>query len=393
MKEQRDKNPISRIFLIIYFFFIVFLFLFSYTQVDLGLTLTRASIFTDIQKGFQYIGYFNRPLSTILYLICIGGLFGCYLYLLKHSKSISKKTLWILILLTTSILAFSYNAFSYDLFNYIFDAKIVTHYGLNPYIHKALDFQGEPMLSFMHWTHRVYPYGPLWLGLTVPLSFLGSNIFIVTFFLFKIFIAGAFLLTVYFIQKVSEKLKNGDSSFPVILFAFSPFVLVESLVSSHNDIVMMALCMAGVYLLVSRKFALAILLIVLSAAVKYATAILLPLVVILWMASYRKISLEWGKVLPIFALSLLFTVGAATLQSGNFQPWYLLFVMPVLVLCSTERYVRVPILIITVGALLLYVPYLFLGNDSYSFTNLLPMITLVTAILSTVVGLVLYKFK
>ncbi len=393
MKEHREKNPISRLFLCIYFFFILFLFAFSYTQVDLGLTLTRASIFSDIQKAFQYIGYFNRPLSTALFVLCIGGLFGCYLYLLKYSKNISRKTIWILILITTGILAFSYNAFSYDLFNYIFDAKIVTHYGLNPYVHKALDFPGEPMLSFMHWTHRVYPYGPLWLGLSIPLSYLGSNIFIVTFFLFKIFIAGAYLLTVYFIEKVSERINNNTGSLPVILFAFSPFVLVESLVSSHNDIVMMALCMAGIYLLISQKFAQAFLLVVLSAAVKYATAVLLPLMLILWMASSKRITLEWSKLLPIFSLALLFTVGAATLQSGNFQPWYLLFVMPMFVLCSTKRYLIVPLVVISIGALAMYIPYLYLGNESYSITYLLPIITILTAIISFVSGIILYRFK
>ena len=40
------------------------LFLYSYTQVDLNLTLSRASTVQTIQKAFQYIGFYNRPVST-----------------------------------------------------------------------------------------------------------------------------------------------------------------------------------------------------------------------------------------------------------------------------------------------------------------------------------------
>ena len=123
-----------------------------------------------MQKFFQQIGYFNRPLSAVLYSVIVISMFTFYILFLKLARVnlINKKQLWILILITTAILTFSYNAFSYDLFNYIFDAKIVTFYQQNPYIHKALDYLGDPMLSFMHWTHRYYPYGPIWLALTIP---------------------------------------------------------------------------------------------------------------------------------------------------------------------------------------------------------------------------------
>ena len=159
-------------------FAVVSLFLYSFTQVDLGLTLSQASIIQTLQKSFQQIGFFNRPLSSALFIAVLISLFASYLGILylSYKNKISRKIFWSLLLATTGILVFSYNAFSYDLFNYIFDAKIVTHYQQNPYFHKALDFPNDPMLSFMRWTHRLYPYGPAWLGITIPLSFAGLNI-------------------------------------------------------------------------------------------------------------------------------------------------------------------------------------------------------------------------
>jgi hypothetical protein len=114
----------------------VLLFLYSYTQVDLSLTLSRASFLQTIQKSFQYVGWFNRSLSTFLYIILFLFLFLIYFWTLRlvQKNKIGHKQLWTVILIVTGIVVLSYNAFSYDLFNYIFDAKIVTFYNQNHYI-------------------------------------------------------------------------------------------------------------------------------------------------------------------------------------------------------------------------------------------------------------------
>ncbi|MBP9815567.1 MAG: hypothetical protein KBC63_04610, partial [Candidatus Levybacteria bacterium] len=187
---------IKKFTIFLWIFAFISLFFYSFVQVDLGLTLNRASLVQTIQKSFQYVGYFNRPLSTYLFIFVIVYLFLTYCFTLYgvYKKLLSGKLIWGIVILASAILLFSYNAFSYDLFNYVFDAKIITQYGQNPYEHKALDYPGDPMLGFMHWTHRTYPYGPLWLGITTPLSFLGGGYFLPTFYLFKLLMVGAYLL-------------------------------------------------------------------------------------------------------------------------------------------------------------------------------------------------------
>ena len=163
---------------------IIGFFLYSFTQIDLSLTLSKASVWQDIQKSFQHIGYFQRPLSTLIFLILTLFLFLIYSLYLKFSlaNKLTRKKVWYLIIFISIVLSFSYNAFSYDIFNNIFDAKILTYYHQNPFIHKALDFPNDSMLSFMHWTHRTYPYGPMALILTLPASFLGiGNINLICF--------------------------------------------------------------------------------------------------------------------------------------------------------------------------------------------------------------------
>ncbi len=353
----------SRLLIGLYSLLLFFLLLYSYTQVDLGLTLTGASYITDIEKAFQYIGYFNRPLSTILYVLIVIFLFtfyGLFLYIAKKGK-LPKATLWKIIFAVTAILVFSYTAFSYDLFNYIFDAKILTHYHLNPYMYKALDFPGDKMLSFMHWTHRTYPYGPTWLFLTVPFSFIGFQIFIPTFFLFKLLVGVLYLGTIWAIGKIMQVISPKREVLALTFFALNPLVLIESLISGHNDIAMMFLAMVSILFLVQKKYFLAFILLVLSVGVKYATGFLLPLFIVIYLFEKREVVIRWPTIMLTFIATMLLALFAATLRS-TFQPWYLMYLIPFAALISDEEYSIYPISILSVMGLLNYTPYLFMGN-------------------------------
>ena len=107
---------------VLYIIGIAGLFLYSFTQLDLSLTFTRFAPLQELFQSFQYIGYFDRQLSTGLYLVLLVLLFVCYLFFLRMAflKKIATRSVWKLILFTTILLLFSYNAFSYDLFNYIY---------------------------------------------------------------------------------------------------------------------------------------------------------------------------------------------------------------------------------------------------------------------------------
>jgi hypothetical protein len=340
---------------------IVALFFYSFTQVDLSLTLSQASFLQTIQRSFQQIGYFNRPLSTIVFVIILALLFAYYIYFLRLAleRRITKKDVFLISTLTALILSFSYNAFSYDLFNYIFDAKIITHYHENPYIHKALDYPGDPMLSFMRWTHRVYPYGPIWLALTVPISFIGMNIFLVTFFLFKFLISAFYLGSVYMIYKISQKIDSENSIFHTVLFALNPLVVIESLVSSHNDIVMVFFALLGVFLIVGKKKILGLISIIVSSQVKIPTlGLLLP--AILSFPAFR-LKLNDNKTIGLMVLSMLGVLAYVLLQI-EIQPWYFLWIIPFAVLLKPNKYITAAIFGVSLGLLSRYLVLLYFGN-------------------------------
>lgn len=369
---------LRKIFFLLYPLSIISLFFYSLTQIDLNLFLFKFDAWVNFQRFFQNIGYFQRPLSTYLYIGVLALLFISYFgfLFLVHRRKVNEQSVWKLILFTAILLTFSYNAFSYDLFNYIFDAKIITHYGQNPYIHKALDFQGDPMLNFMHWTHRTYPYGPGWLALTVPLSFLGFNFFLPTILMFKALTSASYLGTVYFIGKILKLKDSKNSLFGTILFAMNPLVIIEGLVSSHLDTVMGFFGVFAAYLLFRNKNIQSFIFLIFSAGIKFATGFLLPLFLF-----KNKLSFErWS----LFATILM--IGTVIISSvrTNFQPWYLLEALPFAALLPKKSFVLIPSIILSFTGLLIYIPFLYTGNWNPPIPIILSYI-LITGVFSSII--------
>lgn len=372
-----------------YLFAVVGLFFYSFTQIDLGLTLSRVSIWQTAERFFKDIGYFQRPLSAYIFIGIVLLLFTFYLLILQlvRNKKISKKGIWVLIITITAILTFSYNAFSYDLFNYIFDAKIVTYYHQNPYMHKALDYLSDPMLSFMHWTHRLYPYGPVWIGLTVPLSLLGLQLFLPTFFLFKAFTSVCFLGTTFFIGKILQKFSSKDELFGITFFALNPLVIIEALVSAHNDMAMMLFALWAIYLLMNIKYVRSLLLFVLSIGVKFATAFLIPIYGLIIFLQKRKKTINWKILFLWMTLLMIIPVILASYRT-NFQPWYLLNVFPFAALVSRNYYIFIPSIILSLFGVLEYLPFLYLGNWNDPIPAILFWMIVISLVLSLLFTLV-----
>lgn len=353
------------------------LFLYSFTQVDLSLTLSRASFLQDIEKGFQYIGWFNRPLSTYLYIGLLVIVFALYRYTLSliNKKQLDRKKVLKIIIAVSVILFLSYCAFSYDLFNYIFDAKILTHYHQNPYFHKALDYAGDPMLSFMRWTHRTYPYGPFWLVLTVPLSYAGFGIFIFTFYLFKLLMLASFIGSFLVLEKIAKKL-GFDPIYVIAAFALNPLVLIESLVSAHNDIVMMFFALLSLLLFLDKKYVKSALGMIVSVLIKFATALMIPALIV---RKFKK--LDDDKFVYLIIVSMIVAVIFATIRT-QFQPWYLMYVLPFAALVQKKYFVAIPVILISLAALLQYAPYLYVGNWDPPIPSILNSIMLGAIVLS-----------
>lgn len=370
-----------------YIFTIIALFLYSYTQVDLNLTLSQISVWQTIEKFFQNIGWFQRPLSTILYvsiLLLLTVFYGLFLWLAEKGK-LTIKQFWPLVIISSIILLFSYNAFSYDLFNYMFDARVVTYHHQSPYEYRALDYPSDPWIHFMRWTHRLYPYGPVWLWFTVPLSAIGMQVFLPTLFMFKALAVASFLGTAYFIGKITQLTLSKTQLLSVVFFALNPLVIIEGLVSSHNDIVMMFFAVSSFYFLIKKKYVFSIILLALSIGLKFATALLIPTFLLIWYFNAGQKKINYNYVFLSMTALMLIAVVAASIRT-NFQPWYLLYVLPFAAVLPTKPFVVVPAVLGSAIILLEYVPFLYVGNWNPPIPWLLNTITLVAIVLPIILA-------
>jgi hypothetical protein len=366
-----------RLLFLAYILLLVGFLIYSFTQVDLSLTLSKLSIYQVSEKFLQHIGFFQRPLSTLIFIIIASLLFIFYvsfLYLARKGK-LSLKNLTVLTILSAVVLVFSYNAFSYDLFNYIFDARIASYYHLNPYLHKPSDFVSDPMLNFMRWTHRFYPYGPSWLILTVPLTFIGMNYFLPTFLLFKMLMTLSFLGSCYLIYKISAKISPDNKLFNLAFFAFNPLVLIESLVSAHNDIPMIFFLLLSIYLFLQKKKILSWLSNLFSIGVKFSTGVLLPLFVVLEFFEKTNRKINWEKFFTGAVILSLLTVFVASIRT-TFQPWYLVFPLSMAAFVSKKPYIFIPSLVASIFAMTIYVPYVLMTDYAKGYPQVIQNIEL-----------------
>ncbi len=368
---MQKKDIPSRLLFGSFVFAAISLFLFSYTQVDLNLTLSRVSIFQTIEKSFQYIGYFKRPLATSLYVGILGVFYILYWYILHeiHKGKISEKFLWKIIIFISLILLFSYPAFSYDFFNYMFTAKTVLVYHKNPYEVIPLQFSGiEPWLTFMRWTHLPSAYTPLWILMTLPAYLFGFGFFLLTLFNIKILVIGFYLLTVWAIGKILEIEDEKRKILGMAIFALNPLIIIESLVSSHNDIVMMGFAMTSIVLYMQQKKLRSFLLLAASVALKLMTIFLIPVYFLRWNRLYAFIAILVGFLFVCSQREVL--------------PWYWVWVMPFVALLPKRKNITIIATFVSLGLLLRYAPYLYYGHWDAPVPTIKFWVTLMPVVVS-----------
>ena len=374
---KKKWTPVFWAYCILFGIVSLLLLAYSYTQVDLSLTLSKASIVQDIQKVFQHIGYFNRSVSAGIFSVIILTMFVLYGFILRDilQKRLALRDVWILIAVLILFLVISYPAFSYDFYNYLFTAKTVLIYHKNPYAVIPLQFAGiDPWLSFMHWTHLPSAYTPLWIATSLPAYFLGFGYLLTLIWSLKLVMVFAYIATIKGIQKVLDLEKSEYTVLGMAIVAFNPLIIIETLVSPHNDIVMMAIAVWSIVLYREKRIWLSWLLLSVSVAMKLMTIFLIP-----------AFFLKWNKKIALFCISLGFM---AVLTQREVLSWYWIWIVPFVALLP--EYIDITILSagISMGLVLRYVPYLYLGHWNDPVPEMKFWLTCIPVVISCVIIIV-----
>lgn len=206
-------------------------------------------------------------------LYCL--LFVCQIILLFRAKShnFKNKWLWFILGLVTLVGVLSYPFLSRDFFTYLFGTKILWHYHLNPYLVSPETFIASDLwVGFTHWIEFTYAYGPFYLLYSlIPAIVFGSQRFILNFYGLKLLHGLVFFSAGWLIWKTTEDRR-------VISFWFlNPLLILELLINTHNDLIMIGFWILAVFLFKQKKRATAFLAFLLSVLTKYVSLVFLPL--------------------------------------------------------------------------------------------------------------------
>jgi hypothetical protein len=336
-------------------------FAFSFFWVDYGLFLMLADshpFFNHFQWLISYRDS-HRVLLANVYLLLIVVLFGLQLFLLftKKIKFLSIRNLLMISLFSTLFFSLAYPFLSKDLFTYLFSAKMVWAYHVNPFVVPPMNFLSTDMWAGLaHNIEFPYAYGPISLIYSlIPMIIFSGRRFIMNFLGYKLLNAALFYLSGILLFKLNGKDKKIFS-----FWFFNPLLVVELLINSHNDLLMIGLFIIALYYLYKGSKLKAWLAFVASVLTKYFSAIALPIMVL----GKKNKPLSF-KILSLGSVLLLLFQKMRYLQI-----WYYTWIYMFLPLAKLK--IKSWLLIDLIGLLFLTHYYAFVKWGFWGATPLIP---------------------
>jgi len=348
-----NKN-INTLLLPALLFLYVLLAAISYGFIDPNLTLSTNLLVISYIKPLFFMVYQRRLITTVIYSVFLLFQFFIFYRIFVFSAKLFPKiqslAKWLIPLVL--ILTLSFPMLSYDLFNYMTTAKLTYTYKENPYVVMPIEIPNDFNLAFTRAANKLALYGPPWILLTWIPHTLGMGNIWQTIIAFKFMNALWYIGFSYMLWRVTKDIHN------VIFFALNPLVLIEILVSGHNDIVMMTLSCAGLLLwqrkaLSGRIFG--FIAVLLSIFIKGATVVFVPLLF------FRKLTQE--RLMLIVSCLLFFAFVIAAPIREELYPWYAIWFL------STAAFLPYPkysllwqfLIVLSFGLELRHVPYMAMG--------------------------------
>jgi alpha-1,6-mannosyltransferase len=233
---------------------------------------------------------------------------------------------------------------STDLFNYIAGARVFWTHGANPLTVPPVAFADDPFVALVsNWRDLPSPYGPLWTWVAgVPLA-LGGGDPLRTVLAFKALSVVAFLAGAWLVYLIARRLRPDSAGTALLIYAWNPLAVFHVAGNGHNDAVMVLFVVAGLYCLTRGWTAAAVVALAASVLVKFASALLLPLIAVWWLRSKQRPRLP-ALVAGCGAAALLAVVafapfweGAATLATTLGEGRYYTVSVPAAVRGALQR--------------------------------------------------------
>lgn len=203
-------------------------------------------------------------------------MFVSYLAAIRGADQLSPRAVLIGIAGLNAVVLLAPPLLSTDVFSYVAYGRIGALYGGNPYLHGPNAIALDPAHTFIaaRWLATPTVYGPLFTAMSYVLAPLNVGLNVLAY---KI-IAAASSLTIVFVVWKAARVRGVNPVRAVVLVGLNPVIVVFGVGGGHNDLLMLALLLTGVYVLLRDNGRASGALIVAATAVKLTAGILLPFV-------------------------------------------------------------------------------------------------------------------
>jgi len=211
---------------------------------------------------------------------------------------------------------------SRDIFYYISSGRTLGIYGANPYKAPPSAFSSDPLFQYTNWPDYTSPYGPIWLLISGGVARLADGDLFWSVYFFKMLAFGGYLACGALIWAILRT--RGRSPLAgTVLWLWNPLVLFEFNGAGHNDVLMLAGLLLGIWLYLTGRVRLALAALALAAMVKSVALIALPL--LLWhrlapLDSWAARLREAARILWLPALIIAACIGPFWAGSATFGP-------------------------------------------------------------------------
>jgi len=221
-------------------------------------------------------------------------------------------------------LTFVYPITATDLYSYIAQSQVWVHYHHNPMFTPPAQFPRDPLMALSDGYQRYgSPYGPLGLVVDAIPSVLFGNRLLADLLALKLMFSAMALGSAYVAYLVMRAVRPSLAMGAALLIAWNPLVLLEVSANGHNDIAMLLLTLVALLAVTRNRLLLAPVLLALAAMIKYASALLWPLVLLYGLRRQRSLddrliyaasAVAWSFAV-IVVLYFPFWQGPATLSN------------------------------------------------------------------------------
>jgi alpha-1,6-mannosyltransferase len=207
-------------------------------------------------------------------MLVLALMFGAYVLAVRGSEVLSPRVVLATIAGMHALMLLAPPLLSTDIFSYNAYSRMWALYGANPYLHGPHAIALDPLYPFIgaKWVGTPTVYGPLFTALTYPLGGLSIAASVAAYK------AVAVLSSLVLIGLVWQcaRLRGIDPVKAVALVGLNPLLVVYGVGGGHNDLLMLAVSMVGVYAVLRGRERRGGGVMVAAAGIKLTAGLLLP---------------------------------------------------------------------------------------------------------------------